>query len=233
MVASRYKAVTYARYGRGAMPTFIDESGGTGHIDQKPYFRLAAVYVPTAAAVAGFQSDAARIRADHNLGAGYEFKFANTPKLPAVRRAFFAAARRVGFRFVVCCIDKNAPRWRTAPKTDFHYLTATYSAATLRPVYQAAEQAVGRRVAEPVVVDDNGDGKYLAAVRAAFRGMRSAFQGVPLTGPPKFGNSATDDLLQLADMTCGAVGARIDGDNEWYDLISGAGLGWEGGVARM
>ena len=44
-----------------------------------------------------------------------------------------------------------------------------------------------------------------------------------LTLKPEFRDSEKDETLQLADMVMGAVGAHLDGDDTWYDLIRQAG----------
>jgi len=154
------------------MATFIDESGGVGLVSHGgwPYFRLAAVWVPTPVAADGFRTAVKTIRETQTLGLGYEFKYSETHSVPQRRAAFYAAALAHQFRFVVCCVDKIG-QWRSASNADLYDATTMYLATTLRPVYRQAEAAAGRRVPEPVVVDDNTDPKFLAAVDYAFRGL--------------------------------------------------------------
>jgi hypothetical protein len=91
---------------------------------------------------------------------------------------------------------------------------------------RAAAQGGNRPLNELVVVDDNKDGKFLALLKQKFREMRSGVRpGSPLVGKVKFRGSGPDELIQLADMICGAVGAYLDGDATWYDLISARDLG--------
>lgn len=220
------------------MPTFLDESGDTGRKrHSKPYFRLGAAYLPSAAAANAFRAAVKQLRADLGLRADYEFRFAKTSRYDDRVGRFFDAALGHDFRFVVCSLDKTSAAWRTASKEDMHYATAMYLATTLRPVYRQAEAASGRRLAEPVWVDDCEDGKYLEIVRHAFRGLASGLDpGTPLVGRPEFGNSSADELLQLADMVCGAVGDHLDGRSGWYNHIRPAGLGvdcgWGSGVSN-
>jgi hypothetical protein len=41
----------------------------------------------------------------------------------------------------------------------------------------------------------------------------------------KFRGSGPDELIQLADMVCGAVADHLDGDLTYFDLISARSLG--------
>jgi hypothetical protein len=64
------------------MPTFIDESGDTGHSPTSlPYFRLAAVWIPSLAEANAFREAVRQLRQnrpDLHLEEDFEFKFAKT-----------------------------------------------------------------------------------------------------------------------------------------------------------
>jgi hypothetical protein len=104
-------------------------------------------------------------------------------------------------------------------------------AATLRPTYRAEEDARAaaghdRPLGELVVVDDNQDREFLAVLKTKFRELASGRRpGSPLVGKVKFRGSGPDELIQLADMVCGAVAAHLDGDSTWYRLIASRDLG--------
>ena len=69
-------------------------------------------------------------------------------------------------------------------------------------------------------------------MQRAFTGIHAA-TGKPITLSAGFRKSHADELLQLADMTCGAVAAHLDdGDYQWFKLIAehGAGLDCGRGV---
>jgi hypothetical protein len=136
------------------------------------------------------------------------------------------------FRFAVASVDKQQADWQAAPGPVIHWACIVSLAASLRSVYlaeeasRAAAQGGNRPLKELVVVDDNKDGKFLALLKQKFREMRSGVRpGSPLVGKVKFRGSGPDELIQLADMICGAVGAYLDGDATWYDLISARDLG--------
>ncbi len=178
------------------MPTFIDESGDTGHEpDSARHFRLAAVWVPTQDAAEAFRAAIQQVRRDLHLAAGYEFKFAKTGPHPERREAFFRAAMRHGFRFAAASLDKQAGDWRKADRGAIHRACAVSLAATLRPTYHAEETARvaaghDRPLTELVVVDDNQDGQFLAVIKSKFRELASTRgPGVALVGKVKFRGS--------------------------------------------
>jgi hypothetical protein len=210
------------------MPTFIDESGETGLVS--PRFRLAAVWLPTQEDVEAYRAAVQELK--RNLGLeGYEFKFSKGGP-PERRAAFFRAATHHPFRFAVASVDKHQPEWRAAGGPVIHWACVVSLAATLRPVYlreearRAAASGGDHPLNELVVVDDNEDSKFLALIKRKFREMGSGVRaGSPLVGKVKFRGSGPDELIQLTDMVCGAVGAYLDGDATWYNIISSHDLG--------
>ena len=210
------------------MPTFIDESGETGQVS--PYFRLAAVWLPTQAAVEAYRASIQEFQREQGLE-GYEFKFSKTSQ-QGRRESFFRAAMGYPFRFAAASVDKNHRDWREAGGPVIHWACVVSLAATLRGVYLQEESrrvAIGggnRPLSELVVVDDNRDGKFLSLVKEKFREMASGVRpGSPLVGKVKFRGSGPEELIQLADMVCGAVGALLDGDPACYNIICERGLG--------
>ncbi len=208
------------------MPTFIDESGDTGHArDSLSYFRLAAVWMPTLAAADLFRADVRRLRQYLEVGEKFEFKFARTSSRHDRRRAFLECAANHDFRFSFCGIDKTGPYWGRASAEEQHWATATSIAVCLRQVYHQAEQPT-RSLREQVLVDDNGDEGFLKAIQIAFQGLRSKLHpGAHMVRNPRFRGSAPDEVMQLVDMACGAAGACLDGDSKWYDLIQSKCMG--------
>ena len=113
------------------MPTFIDESGETGKVS--PYFRLAAVWLPTHSMVESFRIAIRQFQQTVGL-AGYEFKWSKSLTMDR-RIAYFRAAIEHPFRFAVASVDKRNPEWRAAGASIIHWACAVSLAATLRPVY--------------------------------------------------------------------------------------------------
>ena len=77
----------------------------------------------------------------------------------------------------------------------------------------------GRFPIDLVVVDNNQDHKFLGIIKQKFRELRSRVHpGAPLVGKVKFRGSGPEELIQLADMVCGAVGDFLEGDPTYYQL---------------
>lgn len=207
------------------MPTFIDESGDTGHSGTSlDYFRLAALWMPSLEEATRFRESLRQLpldRPDLHLEAGLEYKFARTASRSDIREAFFLLALQHAFVFAFCSIDKTKGHWRSAPTREQHWATATDLSASLRATYHAAEALRPERpLRDPILVDDNEDQRFLEAIRVAFHGLRSNLHpGGAMVRSPRFRGSRPDEVMQLVDMICGAVGAAIDGDTRWYDLI--------------
>jgi len=215
------------------MATFIDEQGGIGW---KPgshrHFRLTAVWLPTPR-VEAFAESIRELRRQLHLKTDFEFKFAETHDRPEWRIPFYQTAINCGFFFTTCSYDKT----RIIPagsieKDEFFWGCATTLAAYLRQVYLRAEMEKCDKEGKPVplreqvMVDDNEDPKFLKAIKTAFRGLKSgSCPKTNLIGQVRFRDSESNDMLQLADMVMGAVGAYLDGANHWYNHISARDLG--------
>jgi len=194
------------------MPTFIDESGDTGPNPDPAncHFRLAAVWVPSHEAAESFREGIRQLRLTLRLKADYEFKFSRTNSQHERRRHFFEEAMKHEFQFVASSIDKRHSEWKSASSAAFHWASAVSIAVWLKDVYGAAKVTK-----ELVVVDDNGDKKFLDTIKRKFREL-----GDGLVGKVKFRGSGPDELMQRADMVCGGVGAHLDGDSTWYEMIA-------------
>ena len=214
------------------MPTFTDESGDTGHEPNSAgHFHLAAVWVPTHEAATDFREAIKRLRRELRLPEGYEFRFSRMGSRAERREAFFQSAMHHQFRFAAVSVDKRLGEWRTANRSKIHRACVCALAQTLRPIYVAEENArviigVKRPLSDLVVVDDNNDNKFLSMVSKKFREMPSVYRPkASLVGKVRFRNSRPHELIQLADMVCGAVGAHLVGESAYYHLIAARDLG--------
>jgi len=206
---------------RIVMPTFIDESGDTGQSeDSKPYFRLAAVWLPEPDR---FREAIRLLKRDLGRRSNFEFKFAKTHSLPDDRRRFFQLAMDLQMRFSVCSITKRG-YWRNASSKELHWATATSVSVDMGEFYKQFDTP-DCQFCDPILVDQNDDRSFLKAIKMAFKAFKSRHHDSLLTEPPRFRKSHTDEALQLTDMVCGAAGANLDGDCEWWKIIESGCLG--------
>jgi len=210
------------------MPTFIDESGETGMAS--PYFRLCAVWLPTQTAVESYRTGIRQFQQQAGLE-GYEYKWSKSLSLER-RAAYFQAVMSHPFRFAVAAVDKQHQEWRAAGGSVIYWACAVSLSVSLRGVYLEEEArraiATGRDhpLHELVILDDNQDRKFLTTVKRKFRELRSGVRArSPLVGKVKFRGSGPEELIQLADMVCGAAGEYLDGDATCYNIISARDLG--------
>jgi len=208
------------------MATFIDEQSGTSWTPgSHPHFRLAAAWLPTQN-VSVFQDEVRQLRRVLGVRSDFEFKFAKTHQRPDWRFRFYNLSIDLGLKFAACAFDKNRIVPGSYTSSQFYQAGATVLAADLCATNREAEAArcatMGKPMLlqEPIAVDDNKDARMLSAIGEAFRALRSGRDlRSALTIKPVFRDSAKDEALQLADMVMGAVGAHLDGDSEWCDLI--------------
>jgi len=216
------------------MATFIDDQGGTGwRPGSHLHFRLAAAWLPTTN-VGPFKAGVQALRAYLGVRADFEFKFSKTHNRPEWRTPFYNLALGLGLHFTACSFDKRRIRPGSVTPLVFHQVAAVSLAAHLRATYlqaeaeRSAEKGRPTLLREPILVDDNKDKAMLAAIEGAFRALKSGHDpaGI-LTIKPDFRDSEKDETVQLADMVMGAVGAHLDGDSTWFDVIrrSGQNLG--------
>lgn len=204
------------------MPTSIDESGDAGGgVGSSPSFRLGAVATPSVSGADAMRHSLRECKSQLGLPLSYEFKYSSTGAFPERRAAFFDAALRSEWSFATVSVDKRRmPADQRNPRA-CQWLAVTALASILRPVYLArydSDPAWYRK--ERVTVDDNRDRKFFDLVNGQFRALGKLEQPQRfLVGQVAFCDSRDDMLLQLVDMVCGAVGAHLDGDSTWYDLI--------------
>jgi hypothetical protein len=71
-------------------------------------------------------------------------------------------------------------------------------------------------------VDRNEDASYLRIIKQQFRGLRSRHRpGSSMIGKVCFRDSSSHEMIQLADMICGAVGLKVErGEATWYECVA-------------
>lgn len=204
------------------MPTFLDESGDGGVGERcSDFFRLAAVWLEHVEEVEACRLAIAGVRKDVlRVPKAFEFKFSRIN--PGQRTAFFEGVAGLPFRFVVCSIAKRRADARALTKDHIYRTAAEAVAGALCEFYRIAEACKGSPLNERVSADHTNDPVYFGHLRAAFLSLKSERKsGAGLVKSVKPVKSHADDLIQLVDMVCGAVGRSLDGDRELYRIIQG------------
>jgi hypothetical protein len=204
------------------MPTFIDESGDPGFKPgRSDHFQLCAVTVHTANVAEEMRQAIHQLKLDLTIPIDREFKFSETGSLPERRAAFFDLCLQFPWHFAAAAVEKRHINHGDQSNATCYEYASTAIAVLLRPEYKArwlADQHGYRK--ETVVVDENKDRSYLAALSGAFRPLGCAeVPAVTLVGKVKFDDGQSEVLLQLADMLCGAVYDSLGGNDTWLDRV--------------
>jgi hypothetical protein len=203
------------------LPTYVDESGDPGIGDGcSPLFCLSAVYCETdehqascAAAIQNYRMNVLKKSQKH------EFK--SSAGRPQDHEAFFQAVADQSFHFVVAVIDKNSLPEECMNKEDVIRSAVGLVVSALHDFYLIAEATRGKPLNEIVRVDRHTDPVYFSLLRDGFYSLKSPRQpGAALVKKVKDGKSEAEDLIQLADMVCGAARRNAEGKCPYYHLIA-------------
>lgn len=143
------------------------------------------------------------------MPAGFEFHFCNCSR--KVRDAFFRAVAHERFRYHAFIINK-----------------ANLYADPFRDSKRFYEFAVGvvcdnsKELLEDaiVVIDQHGDRNFKSRLQTRLRQSLVDSSGQPLVRKVRMDKSHANNLVQLADMLCGAVAHSVTkGDSSWRDAV--------------
>ena len=203
------------------MPTFIDESGDTGLWPLgSSHFRLAAVWLPIGS-VEEYRRDMQKWQSSLGLPSGFEFKFAKSARHQDRTISYFAKVMEYPFRFAFASIDKRSDNWKLATAHELHCGTIVQVAATMRPLYIKRFLEGENAVKESIYVDNCENVDFLKVVKGKFRELgKCETPPMHLIDAVRYRGSKPDQLIQLADMVCGACGANEDGKSNIYNTIA-------------
>jgi len=189
------------------MRVFVDESGDTGfkfEMQSSRYFVLALVI---------FESEEKEAEASRRIHAlrqelkspSIEFHFAKNKD--ATRKAFFAAAKDIDFRAFVFVADKT--RLSQSDKDSNNFYKSICGTAFERAKHLLRDANV--------VFDDSGGEKFKRELGSYLRRSvnKSNAKHIKNIGTGKSaGTSQASNLIQLADMVCGAMYRSLQGGDD-------------------
>ena len=188
----------------GVMLVFVDEAGDTGLKLEKGssrYFIITLVIFEDHEEAEAADTRITLLRRELGLPAEYEFHFTETPE--RIKEAFFEAVVRYNFFYFAIVINKAK-----LYGAGFKVKESFYKYASSL-VFQNAQQYLTDAI---VVFDGSGTREFKRQLKSHL----SRKINEPGTVPPKIRkvklqDSGRNNLIQLADMVCGAVGRSFRG----------------------
>jgi len=198
------------------MYIFIDESGDCGtKSTSATYFAITAVLLESEDEVHACETLIQSIRTDACLSRRFEFHFRNIGH--AHRIGFLNAVSKMPFSYATCLLEKSPTIERE--KADLYQHVLAGLVAELREMLLIARACKEGPLAGKVTADDNEDPVYFRALREQFRLCRDE-EGRSMIGKIRSGRSHTSDILQLADMVCGAIVQSYHGEDVYRRIIA-------------
>ena len=203
------------------MLCFVDESGDAGlKLDQgsSPFFTITAVIFEDHEDANSCDAAITELRRSLGLPAGFEFHYVETPRKHC--RSFFECVVGRPFYHVTLSIDKAnlfTPGFR--PRDSFY----KYASGLL---FEKAKPYLDEAI---IVLDGSGPAQFRKEL-AGYLKKRTNRGGSRYIHSVKIRDSKTNNLIQLADMVCGAVAEELkskDKGSEFYKLIQQHEVAWQ------
>ena len=198
------------------MLVFIDESGDTGlkfGSGSTDYFVVALVAFNDHLEANAADKKISELRAELNLAQDYEFHFSDNSD--TVRERFFGAIGN--FEFFYFCIVINK---RKLTGKGFKFKEPFYK-YTCGLVFESAKPHLDNAT---VVIDGSGSREFRLQLGTYLRRrINSDKANCKYIGKVKIQDSHRNNLLQLADMICGAISRRYrnrDDSEKYRKMIS-------------
>ncbi len=194
------------------MLIFMDESGDTGFKFSKTsskFFVLVIVIFDSLSVAEEANEAVKKVRKELKLPENFEFKF-STGTSNKVRTVFLQKLSKYNFRYRTVVIDKTilAKREPLHPKDNLYMLVADQLFLRAEPRVKNASVFIDR-ITKSFVDDFN---VYLK------RRLNTHLEKI--IGRIKHQDSRSNNLLQLADMVCGAIYRKYNrGDDKFYKMI--------------
>jgi Protein of unknown function (DUF3800) len=191
------------------MFVFIDDSGDVGVPGMRPYFALSAVVFQTEEERDGAGHAVHELRKKWGRADSFELKFWNLR--PQLRTEFFVRIGDMPFRYASCVLWKDrvsGRRWRDRRYVYERVIRGLVG--ELVPYLREADAAQDKPLKVGVVADEHDDPDYWRLLKAEFYKLRSKDGSGMVKGKVRPGKSSSSNVLQFADLVCGA--ARWDTD---------------------
>lgn len=184
------------------MIVLIDESGDAGMKFEKgslPYFVVAAVIFSDNFSAAACDRGIDELRRALKLPVDFEFHFSHTPD--RIRRAFLNFVAREEFRYHGFVLNKQRLFGRQfRDRNGFYEFTVGLVCENARALFQDAK----------VTIDKCGDRTFRQRLEKSLKSRMTNQDGSCLIRKVSMEHSHSNNLIQLADMVCGAVARSFD-----------------------
>lgn len=196
------------------MLVLIDESGDCGLKFDKgssDFFTCAAVVFSSEFAADACDRSIDGLRVQLKKGPRFEFHFTNCSD--AIRQRFFRAVASEEFRYAGFVVDKRklyGPRF-SDPKAVYEF-TVGIVCEHIRPLLDNSK----------IILDKSGDRAFRTNLGRGLRSKLVDTDGSSLVRKVTMEHSHSNNLIQLADMVCGAIGRSMTaGDHRYRNLVKG------------
>jgi hypothetical protein len=188
------------------MVVFVDEAGDTGlKLDKgsSRFFVITLALFDQDEEAAACDQRIAALRNELGLAADFEFHFSTTPH--GLKRKFFDAIVPYNFFYVSLIVDK-----KTIYGEAFKLKNSFYRYACSL-VFDNAKQYLERAT---IVFDGSGSRQFKRELAAFLRHRMNDAGNTPRLGKIKMQDSKKTNLIQLADMICGAIQLSLQLDRK-------------------
>jgi hypothetical protein len=185
------------------MLVFVDESGDPGVKGKRGssrYFIVTAVVFEDDRVAETCERRIDALRRELGLPEYREFRFNKCNR--AIREAFLRAVARFDFKYVAFILNKD-PDKLSGP--GFRYQDSLYK-LSIRYTFTNAEPLLDNAV---VVIDRTGSRDFVRQLDKYLRRRINLKEGPPLIRKVRSQSSHSHNLIQMADMVCGAVARSL------------------------
>jgi hypothetical protein len=184
------------------MFVFMDESGTADIPGPQPYFALSAIAFQTEGSRDQMNDIAKQLRQEWRVKATFEFRFVDLNH--DNRTKFFVKVGGLSFRHSTCVLRKEGLGGQWAERCYLYERVLREVVGGLMPFFRQVDAGQHKPLKVRVVFDEHKDPDYSRILKAEFGKLRSK-DGSRMVVGVKPGRSRSSNLLQLADMVCGAA----------------------------